>query len=511
VKTLLANRTQFSIDEVARIARAHRQLNTRSKLVVSILNTIEENLGPLLQSFLPTVGKLSLLVGAPEYALLALKCRQLLNHHNLPSFSERRIAILTLLETASVTTSELRFSQLQSITNHAHNIEDMVFSFLTPNSSPGIKTISLEAYVHRVYKAYLIKNTSAGFDRKTDAYTCTWEFHLQQHEAVAESGTGALALKAASALRGSVSIADLVNFGQQADTKSEAKSLPFTRQGLLAYFTDLNLLKTNLVSVVNTRTAAWQTTTSEPVNVLYLLVSWRQYLPKNDSQLCQTFQQIVTTHTELFRQKGLRRVTFVIGTGTNEPPLYFTFRQQSDTFSEDCGLRHIEPSNAVHMQLHRLSQYTLRSIPTSNRSVHLFEGIPNSYPQNRRDPYDGRCLWGRVLLQKLSSTDQGEDSGGHAYPEIEFTFVKALSALELAIAGQSKKWRYNHIFINVLANNTSLQPSTVESLIRAIARRYADKVRRLNLAELEIAIPLTVGSEAKKTENLSLHLFYPYS
>lgn len=70
-----------------------------------------------------------------------------------------------------------------------------------------------------------------------------------------------------------------------------------------------------------------------------------------------------------------------------------------------------------------------------------------------------------------------------------------MNALELGIAGNNKKWRYNHIFINVLNASEEVTVEFLASVVRKLARRYANKINNLGVAELEIAIPVSAKGE----------------
>ena len=47
-------------------------------------------------------------------------------------------------------------------------------------------------------------------------------------------------------------------------------------------------------------------------------------------------------------------------------------------FEEDPIIRHIEPPLATHLDLHRLSNFQIKFIPTITRSVHLFAAVPKT-------------------------------------------------------------------------------------------------------------------------------------
>jgi len=56
----------------------------------------------------------------------------------------------------------------------------------------------------------------------------------------------------------------------------------------------------------------------------------------------------------------VRRVTFIVAHAKMEEyPSFFTYHHRLD-YAEDMIIRHIEPSNALYMELPRLSNFQLR-------------------------------------------------------------------------------------------------------------------------------------------------------
>jgi hypothetical protein len=62
------------------------------------------------------------------------------------------------------------------------------------------------------------------------------------------------------------------------------------------------------------------------------------------------------------------------GTGL---PWVYTFRA-STGFTEDAIVRHIEPPSSAALELHRLSNFRIRLVPTPNRVVHVYAAEPRT-------------------------------------------------------------------------------------------------------------------------------------
>jgi len=68
----------------------------------------------------------------------------------------------------------------------------------------------------------------------------------------------------------------------------------------------------------------------------------------------------LTGFTKELSDHGVRRVTFIVAHAKMEEyPSFFTYHHRLD-YAEDMIIRHIEPSNALYMELPRLSNFQLR-------------------------------------------------------------------------------------------------------------------------------------------------------
>jgi hypothetical protein len=244
-----------------------------------------------------------------------------------------------------------------------------------------------------------------------------------------------------------------------------------------------------------------------------------------------------------------------------EFPYYFTYRHRLE-YNEDRIVRHIEPSLAPHMELHRLSNFNIRFVPTENRSLHLFAAhpIPAADAKAAVTPragasagstgtsaaasagaralkpgeYDGRRFFVRLLVRQveslaLNSAAAAAADGGtvldlDAHPETEYAFVEALHSLEVGIGADTKLWKNNHVFINVMVDSNHNE-KYIEAVIRMLARyvpftqrtclppsdcvccmwcdvivvdsRYSEKTRRLNVATVEFSINLKAEADSR--------------
>ena len=286
------------------------------------------------------------------------------------------------------------------------------------------------------------------------------------------------------------------------------ESLP-VRLGVMAFFPSFDAAKKGFADLLPEYDVGMAFI--EPVHVLYVGFKWSGRLPADD-QLAEYFQTLVHSYDGLLKEKGVRRVTFIVtqelkADGQEEYPMYFTYRYQL-RYEEDPLVRHIEPSYAIHLQLQRLHNFDLRFVPTTNRMVHLFAAYPAKEPgagvplhgtvtnpmtERKVDgPYDGRRLFVRTIVRKVDSAhlyrvSDPNDLDLDAHPETEVAFVEALNSLELAVGSEVKQWRQNSIFLNLLVE-VVVDVDYIEAVIRLLAKRYSDKIRRLHVATVEFTL-----------------------
>jgi acetyl-CoA carboxylase/biotin carboxylase 1 len=251
---------------------------------------------------------------------------------------------------------------------------------------------------------------------------------------------------------------------------------------------------------------------NELVNRLY--IGFQDGLASaTDAQLADYFAAFCTPMAAAMRVAGVRRVTFMVTRKDSElktpqtsistleggVTAYFTFRSHIN-YAEDVIGRHIEPAYAYYMELNRLRNFNLTFVPTTNRTVHLFGAVPKVPLKVRAGAYDGRRYFARVIVRSAMSIlpdsfragDGSSDEASVAVnlesnPQIEYAFVEALHQLSIALRGEAKKWRNNHVLINFMGSlDARMDVKYVEALARLLARRYAVKVKELNVLSVEL-------------------------
>lgn len=172
-------------------------------------------------------------------------------------------------------------------------------------------------------------------------------------------------------------------------------------------------------------------------------------------------------------------------------PWVYTFRAIL-AYSEDTIVRHIEPPASAFLELRRLSSLKVRAVPTHNRIVHVYEAQPKDgavKPNERRTRF-----FARAIIRQATRLDLSSRAAFEEFPGPERMFVECLDALDIA-AGDllnivNSPVGSNHIFLNMQPIVRGVEPAYIESAINVLAKKYADRLRRLRVSQVEFRVTL---------------------
>ena len=236
-----------------------------------------------------------------------------------------------------------------------------------------------------------------------------------------------------------------------------------------------------------------------------------------EASLVSTLEHAIQEHIDQVTECGIRRVTVVsqyapkVTTSTivspeieNSPGIY-TFRAR-DGFAEDSIVRHIDPTQAHRLELARMSKYKIKQCVVPNRAVHVYEAIAGdeNVATSRRRKQKRTRFFVRSLVRNMRGIPTFYYSGSKkqqldAYPGPEARFVDCLDALEVAIQSQdgSSSNYGNYIFLNCL-QDIVMKPEYFEAIISNVYNRYADRIRRLRVSEVEFRLTARIQKNTPK-------------
>ena len=167
--------------------------------------------------------------------------------------------------------------------------------------------------------------------------------------------------------------------------------------------------------------------------------------------------------------------------GIRSFPRYFTFRARKE-FEEDKIYRHLEPALAFQLELNRLKNYDLQSIPTSSQKMHLY--LASAKVARGRQVSDYRFFIRSII--RHSDLVTAAASFEYMKNEGERLLLEALDELEVAHSHElAARTDGNHIFLNFVPCVT-MDPMVIAEDIQAIVLKYATRLLKLQVKSAEI-------------------------
>jgi len=221
-----------------------------------------------------------------------------------------------------------------------------------------------------------------------------------------------------------------------------------------------------------------QDQTHEPTNIVYIAVKVNTI--ESDFDISKKLNDFCTGRAKQLADAKVRRLTFII-LGPKSSPRYFTFRARKD-YEEDKIYRHLEPALAFQLELSRLKNYDLQSIPTSSNKMHLYLGtakVAKGRPVSDYRFFIRSIIRHSDLITAAASFEYMKNEG-------ERLLLEALDELEVAFSHPSaSRTDGNHIFLNFVPCVT-MDPSRIGSDIKNIVFKYASRLLKLQVKSAEI-------------------------
>ena len=145
----------------------------------------------------------------------------------------------------------------------------------------------------------------------------------------------------------------------------------------------------------------------------------------------------------------------------------FTFSQTPAGFAEDSLLRNLHPMIAERLDLWRLSNFSLRRLPSGAEDVYLFHAVARA---NRKDER-------LIAIAEVRDLTAARDSAGEiiGYPMLEGILVQAFADIRGALRGQPQRQRplRNRVLLYVRPV-WDIPTATWRSLAHQLASQAAD-------------------------------------
>jgi len=216
----------------------------------------------------------------------------------------------------------------------------------------------------------------------------------------------------------------------------------------------------------------------EPTNILYIAV--KVNTNESDPDISDKLNSFCTGRAKQLVDAKVRRLTFII-LGPRAFPRYFTFRARKD-YKEDTIYRHLEPALAFQLELNRLKNYDLTSVPTSSNKMHLYLGtakVAKGRPISDYRFFIRSIIRHSDLITAAASFEYMKNEG-------ERLLLEALDELEVAFSNpKASRTDGNHIFLNFVPCVT-MDPLRIGSDVTDIVSKYASRLLKLQVKCAEI-------------------------
>jgi acetyl-CoA carboxylase/biotin carboxylase 1 len=231
-----------------------------------------------------------------------------------------------------------------------------------------------------------------------------------------------------------------------------------------------------------------------PVNAVHIMmISSPDIDEMSDDQLSAHLSKFLGSQSADLNRRSVRRVSFFVGRtrgGKSAMPLVITFRSRTG-FTEDRLFRHIEAPHAFHLDLPRLSNFSItleEGIQTASGNVHLYKAIPLTGKGARR-----------FFARLVSFTAEVQSN------DVESLYVEALDHLSLVLGKEDtvsksvggNKPAANHVYVNVVSLDTVVQPDSYETLLRVLCTKYSHKMIRLGITTVELKLTCRLSQDSE--------------
>eukprot|EP00095_Tigriopus_kingsejongensis_P004246 maker-scaffold711_size108467-snap-gene-0.33 protein:Tk04246 transcript:maker-scaffold711_size108467-snap-gene-0.33-mRNA-1 annotation:"hypothetical protein DAPPUDRAFT_222043" len=487
-----------NIDLVVERVFAHTQYRNRNILITTLLDTLWTKDPRMIKSIKQALHSLTDLV-RPENATVLLKARTILIASEKPSYELRHNHMEKMFLDAINKTEDMH-GDLQKMITDDSSIFDVLGDFFYHNED-AVKAASLEVYVRRAFTSYEVTGlTNLRLD--CSQYAVKFDFLLpQSHPNRSYHRVRNMTLLSSSyaplpddCQRHGVMTA----FSSFEDFQSNFLDVLdlFYQSPPLSPYENGNRFAFHQVGSPNSFDDRYHPDpddeSKEPMNILNIGIK----IPKtmSDEKISDLFNVFCKESHDDIQDKKIRRITFIV-LRPKEFPKYFTYRARTD-FSEDLIYRHLEPALAFQLELNRLKNYDLESIPTSNHKMRLYLG--KAKVAGGREVSDYRFFIRSII--RHSDLVTSEASFEYLKNEGERLVLESLDELEVAFTHpMAKKTDGNHIFLNFVPT-VNMDPLKIADDVQSqILTRYAPRLMKLKVKFAEIRMAIRQPSQQKSS------------
>lgn len=430
---------------------AHAQQH-RIDVVKSLLTYIDRD-EPLMHACSSVLDRVVTLQSAADYGSVLLHARYLVRKCSVPSFDERKAALIRRIENEDV-------GEIAAVSVPLNLLCAALFDRTNPNIAPPLLELIARRFYYGVGAVSNVDVVRGDGSATAGTWHATWRF--------------------------------VKDGGDPLPTNSPVS--PGTVRlrsgmGTLKVFVDERAMESGLEHFVTDGIAA--STASGSAATLYVFFGNRNDMAAEDiAALCA---DALAPHTTALASSTVERITFTAFNHSTTEPNMFTFHRDGTSqpfVSEDLLLRDTFPTIAHRLELGRLRNYDISMYPTPNRKVHIYLAAPRG-TAGAVTKGVARRLFVRVYytpgdLGMAPWASMTDEDCGHVMNMIE-------SAVELAQSDTKAIGTtvYNHLFFHLIEVTFDLKE--LPRQLRALSRSFAGTMFRMGFREVELKFHAKVG------------------
>ncbi|QQP49798.1 Uncharacterized protein FKW44_010585, partial [Caligus rogercresseyi] len=440
---------------------ARNQYKQRNVIVNSLLDKLWSFEPRLTKDLKPILSELTTLI-RQENATVALKARTIIIASEKPSYELRHNHIEKMFLDAINRADDTHFNLRKMITDES-SIFDVLGDFFY-HEERSVRAAALEVYVRR---AFIYDCQAVRFDFLLPQSHPNRSFH---------------------SIRNMNSFIDCRRHGLMTSFKN-FEDFTDNFEDILALFHDPTDSFLSYELDMSHNSPKMQSNRQALMNILNVAIR----MNNSDHALSELLQKFCDENIAEMKKYEIRRLTFIILLD-KEFPKYFTYRTRSD-FKEDKIYRHLEPALAFQLELNRIKNYDLTSIPVSNTKMHLYLG--KAKVAGDKEVSDFRFFIRSII--RHSDLVTNEASFDYLKNEGERLLLESLDELEVAFTHpMAKKTDCNHIFLNFVPA-VNMNPNKIADDVREMIYRYASRLMKLKVKYAEIRIAIRNSGEKKNS------------
>ncbi|KAF7544682.1 hypothetical protein G7046_g9736 [Stylonectria norvegica] len=508
----LRDQHKDEISKVVQTVLSHSRVSAKSSLILAILEEYrpnKPNVGNVGKHLRESLRMLTELQSSRFTSKVSLKAREIMIQCSLPSLEERTSQMEHILRSSVIESRygetgwdhhEPSFDIIKEVVDSKYTIFDVLTLFFA-HEDPWVSLASLEVYVRRAYRAYIVNQISYHQDENDAPQFVTWDFQLRK---IGQSEFGLPLMSAAPSTPatpsgGEFNFKRIHSISDMTYLQHKWEDEP-TRRGVIVpckYIEDAeDLIQKALEALAFEQKQKKQRTTPglipdlsgkrKPLQAAkqegnelsaVINVAVQDAEGHGDPETLSRIVPIVDQFKDELLACGVRRLTFICGRSDGSYPGYYTFR--GPAYNEDDSIRHSEPALAFQLELARLAKFHIKPVFTENKNIHVYEGIGKSVDTDKR--YFTRSVIRPGRLRDEIPTAE------YLISEADRVVNDIFDALEIIGNNNSD---LNQIFLN-FTPVFQLQPQEVEESLQGFLDRFGVRAWRLRVAHVEIRIICT--------------------